>query len=75
MPPSREALNAARALLTQKGSAQTSSMYRDLQKGRRVEVDEIIGDLVKRGRDAGIDCPLLAAAQTHLGVYAAHVAN
>jgi 2-dehydropantoate 2-reductase len=50
-------------------------MYRDLQKGRRVEVDEIIGDLVRRGRDVGIDCPLLIAAQTHLAVYAAHAAN
>jgi 2-dehydropantoate 2-reductase len=69
VPPSREALDGARALLTQKGSPQTSSMYRDLQKGRRVEVDEIIGDLVRRGRDGGIDCPLLAAAQTHLAVY------
>jgi 2-dehydropantoate 2-reductase len=44
-------------------------MYRDLQKGHRVEADEIIGDLVRRGREAGIATPLLTAAYAHLGVY------
>ena len=57
------------AQLTQKGSTQTSSMYRDLEKGRRVEVEEIIGDLVRRGRAAGVPVPILAAAYCHLAVY------
>jgi 2-dehydropantoate 2-reductase len=48
----------------------TSSMYRDLQKGHPVEADEIIGDLVRRGRADGIAAPLLAAAYAHLSVYA-----
>ncbi|MBK1842298.1 ketopantoate reductase family protein [Azospirillum sp. YIM B02556] len=69
MPPRETTIEAVRALLTTKGSPQTSSMYRDLQNGRPVEGDEIIGDLVKRGRDAGIAAPLLAAANIHLGVY------
>jgi 2-dehydropantoate 2-reductase len=70
VPPSRAAVDTVRAQLTQRGSTHTSSMYRDLQKGHRVEADEIVGDLVRRGREAGIAAPLLAAAYAHLGVYA-----
>ncbi|CAO3440835.1 ketopantoate reductase family protein [Azospirillum endophyticum] len=69
IPPREATVEAIRALLTAKGSPQASSMYRDLQSGRAVEADEIIGDLVRRGREAGIAAPLLAAAETHLGVY------
>jgi 2-dehydropantoate 2-reductase len=70
VPPSDAAVDNARAQLTQRGSMHTSSMYRDLQKGHPVEADEIIGDLVRRGRAAGIAAPLLAAAYAHLSVYA-----
>ena len=67
--PSEPFVTAAKAQLVQKGSTQTSSMFRDLQKGRPVEVDQIIGDLVARARRAGIDTPLLDAVLTHLSVY------
>jgi 2-dehydropantoate 2-reductase len=70
VPPSQAALEGARAMLTQKGSTQTSSMHRDLERGRAVEADEIVGDLLRRAREAGIATPLLAAAHTHLSVYA-----
>jgi 2-dehydropantoate 2-reductase len=56
--------------LTLQGSTRASSMHRDLRKGHRVEADEIIGDLVRRGRAAGMAAPLLAAAYAHLSVYA-----
>ncbi|WP_315838405.1 ketopantoate reductase family protein [Bradyrhizobium prioriisuperbiae] len=62
-------LAATRTLLTTKGSPQTSSMYRDLQKGSPIEVEQIIGDLLVRGRSAGFATPLLATAYTHLSVY------
>jgi len=42
-------------------------MYRDLQKGAPVEVDQILGDLLARARN--IDTPLLAAAYTNLSIY------
>jgi 2-dehydropantoate 2-reductase len=70
VPPSDAAIDNAHAQLTQRGSTHTSSMYRDLEKGHRVEADEIIGDLVRRGREAGIAAPLLAAAYAHLCLYA-----
>jgi 2-dehydropantoate 2-reductase len=71
VPPSDAVLSAARELLSTKGSTFASSMYRDLERGLPIEADDIIGDLLQRGRDAGIATPLLAAAYTHLCVYMA----
>jgi 2-dehydropantoate 2-reductase len=68
-----EFLAGARAVLTAKGSGQTSSMYRDLQQGSPIEADQIIGDLLARGRRAGIATPLVAAAYTNLAIYQARV--
>jgi hypothetical protein len=48
--PSPEFIAAAKAGLTATGSTQTSSMYRDLQRGVPIEADQIIGDLVERAR-------------------------
>jgi 2-dehydropantoate 2-reductase len=56
-------------MLTAPGSPLTSSMYRDLAAGNDVEADQIIGDLLERGRSSGLQTPLLAAAYTHLCVY------
>ncbi len=67
--PSESFLAEARNFLTLKGSAQTSSMYRDLQGGHAVEVEQIIGDLVARGQQADIASPLLDAVQVNLSVY------
>jgi 2-dehydropantoate 2-reductase len=67
--PSPEFMVAAKAGLTEPGSTQTSSMYRDLLRGVPIEADQIIGDLVDRARAAGIETPLLGAIYTHLCVY------
>lgn len=72
-PPSEAFLANARATFTQKGSAMTSSMYRDLQAGSPVEAEQIIGDLLTRARAFGIATPLIAAAFTHLSVYQARI--
>lgn len=68
-PPSEEFLAAARGQLTAKGSGVASSMFRDLQRGRQIEAEEIVGDLVRRGSKAGVPTPLLSAAYVHLLVY------
>ena len=73
--PSEAFLTAMRAQMTTKGSPATSSMYRDLQSGRQVEAETIIGDLVRRGRAAAIETPLLAAAYAHLCVYQSRLAQ
>ncbi|PRH84450.1 2-dehydropantoate 2-reductase [Labrys okinawensis] len=69
--PGAPILDMARAMLTQKGSAMASSMYRDLQKGAPIEADQIIGDLLTRAQEAGIETPLLSAAYTNLAIYQA----
>jgi 2-dehydropantoate 2-reductase len=67
--PSEVFLTDTRAVLTEKGSVTTSSMYRDLQNGAPVEAEQIIGDLVAHAERAGITTPLLAAAFAHLSIY------
>ena len=68
-PPSEEFLTKHRADLTAPGSSMTSSMYRDLIKGASVEVDTILGDLLRRARDLGIQTPLLQSAFVNLSIY------
>jgi 2-dehydropantoate 2-reductase len=55
--------------LTRAGSAQTSSMYRDLLAGGAIEAEQIIGDLLRRGEEGGLRMPLLAAVHVNLCVY------
>jgi 2-dehydropantoate 2-reductase len=57
------------SLLTDRGSTLTSSMYRDMKGGFRVEADQIIGDLVARASEKGIATPLLSAVLARLKVY------
>jgi 2-dehydropantoate 2-reductase len=59
----------AESLLTDRRSSLTSSMYRDMKGGYRVEADQIIGDLVRRAGEKGIATPLLSAVLTRLKVY------
>ncbi|MGH7102599.1 MAG: 2-dehydropantoate 2-reductase [Acetobacteraceae bacterium] len=70
-PPSEEFITATRRMVTAKGSNAASSMYRNLTEGLPVEAEQIIGDLIGRGRVAAVQAPLLAAAFTHLSVYQA----
>lgn len=72
--PSPAFVANTRAQMTAAGSNQTSSMYRDLQGGGAIEADQIIGDLLARGRSAGLATPLLATAYAHLSVYQNRVA-
>lgn len=67
--PRAEALDGATAFLTQPGSPAVSSMYRDLQAGAPLESDTILGDLVERARQAGVDVPLLEAAWLQLTIH------
>jgi 2-dehydropantoate 2-reductase len=61
-------------MLTAQSSSLASSMYRDLQRGAPVEADHIVGDMLVRGREAGIATPLLAAAYTNLAIYQTRIA-
>ena len=50
-------------------------MFRDLLQGSPIEADQIIGDLLARGRKAGIATPLLAAAYAHMSIYQRRIAK
>lgn len=54
------------ALLTEDGSAFTSSVYRDLQVGDPIEAEHIIGDLNLRAQELRVAAPMLAAALLQL---------
>jgi 2-dehydropantoate 2-reductase len=48
-------------------------MLRDIERGARTEADHVVGDLIRRGRDASPDGPRpkLETAYLHLKAYEA----
>jgi 2-dehydropantoate 2-reductase len=47
-----------------------ASMMRDIQQGApRLEAEQVIGDLIRRGRQVGLPSPMLEAAYAQLQVY------
>lgn len=62
-------LEETRAFLTSIDSSQTSSMFRDIESGLRIEADHIIGDLLVRAETARLTCPRLAVIYCHLKAY------
>ena len=68
-PLAPDAAEVISARLTRTESILVSSMYRDLHKGKPVEADHILGDLLRRGAEHGVTTPLLEAAYTQTKVY------
>jgi 2-dehydropantoate 2-reductase len=68
-PPEEGFLTTTKGWLTKKDSTQTTSMYRDLVKGRPIEADQILGDLLIQARRHRVSVPLVAAAYSNLSVY------
>jgi 2-dehydropantoate 2-reductase len=73
--PSDAFLTRAEKIMTAPGSTLTSSMYRDLIKKGRVEVDQILGDLLDRGRELSLESPLIEAAYVNLRIYQGRLAG
>jgi len=69
--PREKAVVRTETMLTQAGSAFTTSMYRDMLQGFSVEADHILGDLVDRAHRLEVPVPLLTAARATLAVYSA----
>jgi 2-dehydropantoate 2-reductase len=69
--PRPAAMERTRTNLTMPKSGFAASMMRDMEGGGRTEADHIIGDLIRRGEAAGVPCPLLRLAYTHLKAYEA----
>ncbi len=72
--PARPALlERLHAMVTTAGSPLTASMLRDVERGGAVEVDHVLGDLLRRG-EAGAS-PLLRVAYLQLKAYQARLAR
>jgi 2-dehydropantoate 2-reductase len=70
-PPRADSTARYRSLLTQKASTLTASMLRDLDNGGAVEADQILGFMLGKAREHGIDDVLVKVAYTHLKTYEA----
>jgi 2-dehydropantoate 2-reductase len=68
-PVPAESIASTTATVTQPGSAFASSMYRDVTAEQPVEVEQILGDLIRRSRSFGVATPLLDLATAQLRVY------
>lgn len=75
-PVSAQSHDASVAMLTEEGSAFTSSLYRDLLAGNPAEAEHILGALAVRARELGVPTPLLdlTLIQVRAGVLAARAA-
>lgn len=67
--PSDQRLEGSRGILTDKSSNATASMFRDIRNGGPTEGAHIIGDLLRRAREFGLDTPLLRLANAHVQTY------
>jgi 2-dehydropantoate 2-reductase len=63
-----------KTMLTAAGSPFTASMLRDVESGRAVEADHMLGDLLKRGGETD-GFPMLRLAYAHLKAYEARRAR
>ena len=68
-PVPDKAVAIARSSLTQEGSPMKASMLRDLEAGKPIEADHLIGDLVRRAASLAIPTPQLDAVWAALQTY------
>lgn len=67
--PRDATMQMVRPTLTDPTSDISASMLRDIQRGNRIEADHTIGELIRRGRELGVQTPLLNIAYTHMQAY------
>jgi 2-dehydropantoate 2-reductase len=70
-PPRAAAIEFGRTRLTDPTGTWSASMLRDLESGRPVESDHIVGWMLEKARKHGLDDTLLSLAFTHLKTYEA----
>jgi 2-dehydropantoate 2-reductase len=73
--PRADFLARTRAMVSAEGSPMIASMLRDLEAGRRVEGDAILGDLIKRADGASLEPRLLQLAHANVRTYEARRAR
>ena len=68
-PPRADVLAGYARLLTERESALTASMLRDMERGGATEGEHIVGDMLRRARKLGVVTPLLRTALVNLQAY------
>lgn len=68
-PPRASVVERFEKVLSSTGSTLTASMLRDLESGGPVEADHIVGFMLYKAREHGIDDSLLSIAYAHLKAY------
>jgi 2-dehydropantoate 2-reductase len=68
-PQSEQSVRYARERLTDPDGRWSASMMRDMEGGRPVEAEHIIGFMLARARSHGVDDAVLSLAYTHLKTY------
>lgn len=67
--PREKSMARYEAVINSVGSPITASMLRDIQAGNEVEANHIVGYMLGKARQHGIDDTLMAVAFTHLQTY------
>lgn len=70
-PLADEAITGFRRAMTNPKSSFNSSMYRDLCQGLPIEGDHLVGDMLARARQHGMEAPILRVANAVLQTYQA----
>lgn len=68
-PPQQPMLDFAQSLMSDPSSKISASMLRDIQRGGRIEAEQIVGDIIRRGRAQNVPTPLLDTAFINLQAY------
>ncbi len=68
-PPRDAVLVRFDNVLNSSGSTLTASMLRDLEAGHEVEADHIVGYMLTKAREHGLDGTIINVAYTHLKAY------
>ncbi|MBL0163099.1 MAG: ketopantoate reductase family protein [Xanthomonadales bacterium] len=69
--PGDDEVAQALRILTSEHSPLKASMLRDVERGKRTEVEHVLGDMLARSHTLGVDAPLLSAACAHLRIHEA----
>jgi 2-dehydropantoate 2-reductase len=70
--PSADFLEEYRKLFRDKSSTYTASMLRDIQRGGPIEADHVIGFMLRKAEQHGIDTRMYRFIYTHLQAYETH---
>jgi len=68
-PPSDDFMTNYGKLFSDRASGYTTSMLRDIEGGKAIEADHIIGYMLTKAVESGLDAELLSVAYTHVKAY------